>query len=532
LLSTLKTRIAAGVLALALIGSMAPPVAALADAQDSDKQRPRGNTYIDQYMKANWDGELARGIPYPSRTKPAVLYGSWFDMGRQYGKAFGKYVRIVYDANYGLFLNSQLPPEKLGPVLDKYMDETGKLSPEMVEFVKGIGTGAAPELNGADHAAALTNTQKVMLVNCLFEVVIPPAWSHVAQMMNEPVPAAAQSKAQADFEPFASHAWATWGNMTRGHTGIMGGTRDQPWMPTLYNVSYVAVPSDRKAGITWGNAIAGHVASSSQVNEYGVGLGNTIVSHKTQYFGVPALLTTAYISFFAHSARQATDMLTVGTPEYRQKTGRKTLAYTVGFFQVFADTKEAFTVERTGRHYAVRTAGTQGERGDYTVLANHAVAANSYDEFAKPTDQPMENWTIAPEPDSSSLSRYWALFYEFRKNKGRVDQAFGQDRIATMKHTYTADGKLVTTKDGLPVWRLGLTPERWLIPNPADPDSFPTGGNNMYFVADLKKRDISWVQGIPSHWSGKWEQISLKDGKLQCLRWHHNKQQCGIRDEL
>ncbi len=498
----------------ALIIGIATP--AWAHAGSQSHHHTQGNAYIDQYMKANWNADIARGVPYPSRTKPMVLHGSWYTMGQQYGKAFGKYVRIQYDANYAQFLRSQLPANKLGSVLDKYMDETGKLSPEMVEFVKGIGSGAGRDLDRATHASALTNTQKIMLVNCLFEVVIPPAWPHVAEMMG--VPKTAVQTSSTDFEPFASHAWAAWGNMTKGHSGMMGGTRDQPWFPTLYNVSYVAVPSDKRAAVTWGNAIAGHVASSSQVNEHGVGLGNTIVSHDKQYLGVPALLTTAYISFFAHSAREATDILTVGTPEYRKKTGRQTLAYTVGFFQTFADAKEGFTVERTGRNYAVRTAGSQNERGDYTVLANHAVAKNSYDEFGKPTGKPMETWTVPSNPDSSSWSRYWALFYEFSKNKGKVDSRFAERTIAPMKHTYTANGTLVTTKNGIPVWRLGLTPERWLIPNPSDPNSFPTGGNNMYFVADLKKGKVQWVQGIPSHWKGDWEEVLLKDPAWECLR--------------
>lgn len=471
----------------------------------------RGNTKIDKYMQANWDEEIARGIPYPARTEPKVLRGSWHDMGKQYGKAYGTYVRIVYDTYYGRFLTSGLDPNKLGAVLDKYTNETKKFSPEMVEFIRGIGQGAAKDLNNADYPVPLTNAQKVMFVNCLFEVAIPPAWPHVAELMNEELSQAAASKAKAEFEPFASHGWTAWGDMTKGYSGIMGGTRDQPWMPTLYNVSYVAIPSDKKAAVTWGNTIAGHVASSSQVNEHGVGLGNTIVSQKDQYFGVPALIATAHISFFAKSAREAADMLTVGTKQYRHKTGNKTLKTTVGFFQVFADAKKGYTVERTGRHYAVRTAGTQGEQRDYTVLANHAVAGYSFDENATFTGKPMEAWTQTSSPTSSTWSRYWALFHEFDKLKRPLTVEYAKEKIATMKHTYTSNGQKVTEINGVPAWRAGHTPERWLIPNPADPNSFPTGGNNMYFVADLKKKDVYWAQGIPSHWKGAWERVSLDD---------------------
>lgn len=472
-------------------------------------QQVGSNTHINEYMQANWNAAIARDTPYPAQTNPVVLRGSWYDMGRQYGKSFGKYVRIVYDGYYGLFLNSQLPPDRLGPVIDMYMNESKKLSPEIVDFIRGIAKGAETDLNGADNAAALTNVQKIMLINCLFEVVIPPAWPHVAQLMGVPLPTTVNT---ASFEPFASHTWAAWGNMTRDHHSLMGGTRDQPWFPTLYNVSYVAYPSDKRAGVTWTNTIAGLVVASAQVNEFGVGMGNTIVSHNQQYFGVPALVTTAHISFFAHSAREAADIYTVGTSEYRHKTGRKTLASTTGFFQIFADEKQALVVERTGRHYAIRTAGDQNEKADYVVLPNHALASNSFDELRQPTGQPMENWTIPPDPEDSTISRYWALFYEFDKNKGKVTPKFAQQTIAPLKHTYTPDGQLVTEKNGIPVWRLGLTPERWLIPNPADPNSLPIGGNNMYFVADLKKRNVEWIQGIPSHWSGPWHETSLRGG--------------------
>jgi len=470
-------------------------------------ENPGRNSHVDEYMTANWNGELARNIPYPAHTEPVILRGSWHEIGRQYGKRFDSYIRITYDAYYDLFLNSGLPPHRLGAILDSYMEETKKFSAEMVEFVEGVGKGASPVLNTADNANALTNTQKIMLLNSLFEVVIPPAWPHVAELMGEDLPAAPT----ADHEPFASHAWAAWGNMTRNQTGMMGGTRDQPWFPTLYNVSYIAIPSDEKAAVTWGNVIAGQVATSAQVNAYGVGIGNTIVSHNTQHFGVPALLATAHISFYARSAKEAADMLTRGTPEYRHRTGLETLATTVGFFQTFADGEEGFTVERTGRHFAVRTAGTQHDRGDYTVLANHAVAPYSFDDKGKSTGFPMEHWTVPEDPSSSSWSRYWALFYEFGKSRGKVTPQFAKETIAPLKHTYAADGKLVTEKDGIPVWRLGLTPERWLIPDPADPNSLATGGNNMYFVADLESRDIYWVQGIPSHWDGRWQHVSLRE---------------------
>lgn len=493
---------------IVLLGAIIGLVVMLAMQKPQPKSQPAPvgkNTHIDEYMKANWNSKVARDVPFPARTKLAVLKGSWYEMGQQYGQSFGDYVRIVYDSFYGLFLTSKLDTTKLAGVLDKYMDETEKLSPEMLEFVRGIGDGAAPHLDKADNATALSNTHKIMFINCLFEVVFPPAWPHVAEMMGVEAP-----EVSTTIEPFASHAWAAWGNMTNTGGGIMGGTRDQPWYPTLYNVTYVAVPSDGRAAKTWSNAIAGLVVASAQVNEHGVGMGNTIVDHQQQYFGVPTLMTTAYISFFAKSAREAADIYTIGTPEYRQKTGRETLAATSGFFQTFADAKEGFVVERTGRNYYVRQKGSQQEPADYIVLSNHSVAGASNDEMKQPTGKPMKDWT-RPYPSDSSSYRYWTLFHEMKNNQGNISVEFAQKNIATLKYIYGEDGTRITERDGVPVWRLGLSPERWTIPKPEDPNSLPTGGNNIYFVADLKKRDVYWVQGIPSHWSGPWQHVSLQD---------------------
>jgi hypothetical protein len=476
-------------------------------AQQAASTERTGNTHIDEYMRANWNAQIARGIPYPSRTEAIVLRGSWYEMGRQYGQSKADYIRIVYDAYYELWLKSKLDPSKLGMILDRYTAVTQQFTPEIVTFIRGMSDGAASRLNGAEHASALTNGQKIMLINCLFEVVVPPAWPHVAELMNMALP---PHLSASEFEPFASHAWAAWGDMTASGRSIIGGTRDQPWMPTMYNTSYVAMPSDPRASKTWGNVVSGLVAASAQVNAHGVGIANTVVPHKHQYFGVPVLLVTAHISFFARSAEEATAMFTVGTREYRRRTGRSTLAGTVGFFQVFADASKGIVVERTGRHYAVRTAGSQGERGDYTVLANHAMAAYSTNEHGKPAGRPMENWTVPSNPDSSSShSRYWALYHEFGRQRGKLNAEMAQRRIAPMKYSYTPGGRLVTEKGGVPIWRLGLTPERWLIPNPADPNSMPTGGNNMYFIADLRKCRVYWLQGIPSHWNGAWESVSL-----------------------
>lgn len=482
-------------------------------AADDDGGIARGNVEIARYMETNWDAETARGVPYPARSPFLVLHGSWHRMGVQYGDGAGEYVRIVYDALYGNWLRSGLDPGKLGRVLDMYARETRKLSPELLQFMRGIARGARRELGTATHDDALSDYHKILFVNSLFEVVIPPAWDHVAELMESKT----APPTQTGFEPFASHSWAVFGSATPHGGGIAGGTRDQPWWPLFYSVSYVAIPSDPKAHVTFGNTIAGMIAASAQVNDRGVYIGNTIVGGGEQAFGVPALLVTAYTSFFADSAREAAEIFTVGTKAYRRVARRRTLAYTVGFDQLVADAGEALAVERTGRRYAVRASGDAGELGPYVVLTNHHLAGWSHDEDGVRTDEPMSDFGSGG--GTNTESRYRALHWEIAYNLGDVDVEFATERLAKLKHSYTEAGELVTEQSGIPIWRLGLTPERYTgIADPADPDSFPSGGNLMYVVADLENLDVYYTQGIPSHWRGPWDHVWLGDPAYRHLR--------------
>jgi len=43
-----------------------------------------GNTEVAHYMEAGWDGDIARGMPYPASAPRVLLHGSWSEMGEQY----------------------------------------------------------------------------------------------------------------------------------------------------------------------------------------------------------------------------------------------------------------------------------------------------------------------------------------------------------------------------------------------------------------------------------------------------------------
>jgi hypothetical protein len=521
----LKAVLVLSSLSLLVVGGLAWAGPSAPNARsNSEDAILRGNAEIARYMETNWDAEIARGIPYPARSPRVTLHGSWHQMGVQYGREAGRYVRIVYDAMYGLWLRSGLDPQKLPAVIDLYVRETRKLSPEMVQFIQGIAQGARDDLATATHADALDDFRKVFFLNSLFEIVIPSAWPLLAELMGESPQAAASLAAKVDLSPFASHSWAVWGSSTPTGTGIAGGTRDQPWFPLFYSVAYVAVPADPQANVVYGNTISGLVAASAQVNDRGVFIGNTIIGGtwrpqdgiREQDLGVPALIATAYVSFFADSAPEAAAQFTVGTEAYRRLAKRETLAYTVGFNQLVADANTSLVVERTAHRFAIREAGDFEERGPYLVLTNHNLAQHSFDESGRRSDEPMT--TFGSAGGGSSSTRYYALFWEIANSLGRIDDAFAVDVLARLKHYYTPEGEKVTEQDGIPVWRLGLTPERFNIENPADPEAFPRGGNLMYVVADLESLDIFYTQGIPSHWVGPWDHVWLGDPAYQLAR--------------
>ena len=483
------------------------------------------------YLESNWDESIAKDEYYPNKMPFTVLYGTWEQMGKQYGKFRAKYIRIVYDALYSLWTRSGLNNSSLRSTMKRFMEETNNFAPQMMEFIKGTATGASDQLDGAIHADALSNFEKVFFINSLFELAIPSSWEFLAELTGERLGSQAiefmRSPQASNDASFASHAWAAWGAATRSGGCIVGGARDQPWFPLFYSCSYVAIPSDPAAKITFVNTISGVIAASSQLNEKGVYVANTIVGNtwnpsagiREQDIGVPALIATAHVSFYADTARNAATIVTTGDENFRPLKERKLFPYTVGFNQLFADRSGGLVVERTAHRYLVRSAGGAGERGSYVVLTNHNVgkASNSAD---GESNEPMETFGSGESSDRSSAARYWSLSHLLAKRLGNIDAEFGIEELEKMKYIFTKDGNKVDSINGIPVWRLGYSTQRFMFRNPRDESEFPYGGSLTTTVVDLESLDIYYILGLPDYWDGPWQHVSLADPSYNIIRNH------------
>ena len=481
------------------------------------------------YLESNWDETIAGDEYYPNRMPYTVLRGTWEAMGTQYGKFQARYIRIVYDALYSLWLKSDLRPTTLRELMKKFEEETSAFSPQMMEFLKGEAAGATDELGAAIHADAMSSFEKVFFVNSMFELAIPSSWEFLAEISGQTLSTEAidfmrSLQISAD-SSFASHSWAAWGAATRSGSSVVGGVRDQPWFPLMYSCSYIAIPADPSAKITFVNTISGVIAASAQLNEKGVYVGNTIVGNtwnseagiREQAIGVPALIATAHVSFFANSAKDAATILTTGDEKFRSSTGRNMFPYTVGFNQLFADRRGGLVVERTANHYWVRAVGESRERGSYIVLTNHNLSTKSIGADGE-SQIPMEKFGSGESSDRSSAARYWSLNHALSNNIGRIDVGLGMNEIETMKHIFTKEGKRVDEINDIPVWKLGYTPQRFLFHNPRSEIEFPYGGSLTATVADLESLDVYYTLGLPEYWDGPWQHISLADPSYNMIR--------------
>ena len=481
------------------------------------------------YLKSSWDESIAKGEPYPNKIPFTVLHGSWEEMGKQYGKFQAKYIRIVFDALYSLWAKAGIRNSSLESAIAKFAEISRLYTPEMVSFIDGISDGASGELDKAIYSNALSNFDKVFFINSLFELAIPSSWEFLAELTGEKLETETvefiKSLQRSNDASFASHAWAAWGKATRSGGCLAGGARDQPWFPLLYSCAYVAIPEDDDAKITFVNTISGVIAASSQLNEKGVYVSNTIVENtwnpiariREKDVGVPALIATAHVSFFAETTSEAARMITTGGVGFKSTEGRKTFPYTVGFNQLFADRDHALVVERTAHHYYVRSAGMSGEIGDYLVLTNHNIGKMSNTQDGESID-PMGKFGAGESFDNSSASRYWSLYHLLANQLGKIDLEFGIEELEKMKQIFTKDGDKLDSISGIPVWKLGLSPERFLFRNPRDEAEFPYGGSLTTTVADLDNLDVYFVLGIPDYWDGPWQHVSLADPSYNMIR--------------
>lgn len=239
------------------------------------------------------------------------------------------------------------------------------------------------------------------------------------------------------------------GSATKDGKAIHVSSEDQHFFPQEYLVTFVVRPSDRCAHRYTVTDSAGEIGSEHAQNDRGVSvsgyaggsfdiLGPTLAYPFSGYRrpGLDWQVGDFYAAAFAESARHAVELLTVGRPQYRAKSGHKIVIgkCTRGANWVASDGHEAFVVESipADQHgiarYAIRVPGQMGERGrSYIVSTNNVEARDSYNENnVHDPDHPMSqhgNGSERPTHFDLNLAgmRFWTFMWLIHNNYGHVD---------------------------------------------------------------------------------------------------------------
>jgi hypothetical protein len=452
---------------------------------------------------------------FPDYPKQAIwlgeLSGTWYQMGVQYGERVpADLITSVFDGWVQTWTPEyEKPPfPYLKESLKRYEKQAAYYAPELLEMMKGLAVGAGPKLDKSRYAEYFTNYEKVLFINWHTSVV----WRH-------PSPPKASQTKQLD-SPKAGSRRATNSELYEGCSAFAAGpgatkdgktyatqNRDIPFFPWAYEVAYVARPSDPKANRFWSLCSAGQLIGIHAVNDKGLS-----VSHNTSYvkikdrdFGVPWTSRILHAVIYCDNRDDAIQMVTLGTPEYRAATGRKTLLRDGNSNTTVADRKSCAVVEVTAHWYAVRYPGDMGEVGNYVAVANHfKTKSHCYDENnVRHEGEGMTKFGDFKYPHGSEC-RWLTLMALLKENFGRIDEkkAF---QLMSSHSLVNKDGEIVDY-----VWnaKFGWIPAQFAPDSPVPcrhegkyPETF-WGSTNDTKIAGLHDNIVYWTLGRPCEWVG------------------------------
>lgn len=206
------------------------------------------------------------------------------------------------------------------------------------------------------------------------------------------------------------------------------------------------IPDDPEANVVFVTGSAGRMFQSGwMVNDKGISLdvlaagvsGKTARSTHSD-FGVETYPALFHAAFYGKTAQDAVDIVTIGTPEYREKTGRKTLLRARPNMMAICGKNEAYLVEYTAHRYAIRRPGDLGEKdGNYMAFANNFFCDYSYDENNVKTDLAMTEYTdSSPVTRESSAERVYTHMWLVKNNYGDIDKEMMMYEIAPTHDRY------------------------------------------------------------------------------------------------
>lgn len=302
------------------------------------------------------------------------------------------------------------------------------LVPEALELMQGIADGAKENLDSSTYAKTMTNYEKVLMINSYFGLQAKPPSEKSASL---------GASSEGGLAPACSGA-VILGAATKNGKTIHVSSEDQHFFPQEYLVTFVANPSDKKAHRFTVTDTAGEIGSEHALNDAGVAVSGyaggslnimspTLSAPFSGYrrAGLDWQVGDFYAAAFAATAEQAVELLTLGRPEYRAKSGHKIVIGKCwkGANWVVSDKNQAYVVESIPAdqdgvaRYAVRKPGDLGEiAASYIVSTNNVEANYSCDENnACSKSHPMsQHGHYAQEPTpyfglSNPGVRFWNL---------------------------------------------------------------------------------------------------------------------------
>lgn len=492
--------------------------------------QPQGNTCQQQPPRAKacypptpswWTGHnanlnqyyVAPGYPaYDAHPRYlGELKGSWHDIGMQYGARAGDLIRMVFEGWY----NEVLPAEGSTEAIVKYVHQQeaylGSLAPEALDLMHGIAVGAKGELAKSAYANVMTDYEKILMINSYF----------------------ALQAGLGGGKPAASCSGAVMlPKVTKDGLVIHTGSEDQHFFPQEYTVAYIASPNDPRAHRYTATDSAGEIGSQLAMNDKGVvvsGYAGASVDIGPRRPGLEWQVGVWFAAAFSDTAAKAKDLLTIGTPEYRKKSGNQTVWPSWcwnGVNWVMSDLHEAYVVESIPNdqngvaRYAIRRPGDMGEKeAGYIASTNNVEAKYSYTEnnIYDPNWKFSDHGSSTQNPTYAGLNsngtRFWTLMWLMNNNFGNITV----DMVKNWRTAHYIYDKAGNKINALPEPGYGMVPT-YLDPNAGTlcwHDSAPPGtdtlkGINIYVsIADPANLTVYRTKGRPCEWVGPWDSISL-----------------------
>jgi hypothetical protein len=463
-----------------------------------------------------------------------VLSGTWKEIGRQYGERAGDLIRMVFEGWFAEVVQAQGGIQAVREYVRRQEQYYQALAPEALELMAGIALGAKAELDKSAYAEVMTHYEKILVINSYFGLKgTPPGIT----------PKNGRDRSEIDDDGGAACSGAViLAKGTADGRVIHCSSEDQHFFPQEYLVAYIVQPSDEHAhGYTVTDS-AGEIGSEHALNDRGVvvsgyaggsvDIGAPSLEAPFSGYRRPGLdwqVGCWYAAAFSDTAKKAVELLTIGRPEYRGKSGNKIVVgkCTKGANWVVSDMREAFVVEsipadlKGVARYAVRRPGDMGEKGDYIVSTNNVEADHSYDEQnVYDKSHPMSlhgsafrNPVYGLGVNGGSGTRFMTFMSLIANNYGHITPDMVREWRAA-HYVYDKEGRRhdFLEVDGYGKVSPHLTPGIGTLcahsKGPVGTDPF-TGSNIYVSLSVPQELTVYRTVGRPCEWEGPWDALSL-----------------------